>query len=55
MLHSGSHFHHGLLQLMIHTIDPLSEGGSQSKEKENIECRTKLSEKARKRSVKATL
>ena len=40
---------------MIHTIDPLSEGGSQSKEKENIECRTKLSEKARKRSVKATL
>ena len=53
MLHSGSHFHHGLLQLMIHTIDPLSEGGSQSK-KENIEC-SLASEKARKRSVKATL
>merc|ERR1712004_412979 len=31
VLHSGSHFHHGLLQLMIHTIDPLSEGGSQSR------------------------
>jgi len=27
VLHSGSHFHHGLLQLMIHTIDPMTDGG----------------------------
>ena len=26
VLHSGSHFHHGLLQLMIHTIDPMTDG-----------------------------
>ena len=26
VLHSGSHFRHGLLQLMIHTIDPLNDG-----------------------------
>ena len=26
VLHSGSHFRHGLLQLMIHTIDPLHDG-----------------------------
>ena len=26
ILHSGTHFRHGLLQLMIHTIDPLHEG-----------------------------
>ena len=28
VLHSGSHFRHGLLQLMIHTIDPLHDGKS---------------------------
>jgi len=28
VLHSGSHFRHGLLQLMIHTIDPLHDGSS---------------------------
>ena len=28
MLHSGTHFRHGLLQLMIHTIDPLHDGSS---------------------------
>lgn len=26
VLHAGSHFRHGLLQLMIHTIDPLHDG-----------------------------
>jgi hypothetical protein len=26
ILHAGTHFRHGLLQLMIHTIDPLNEG-----------------------------
>ncbi|TRY67329.1 hypothetical protein TCAL_02759 [Tigriopus californicus] len=26
VLHSGTHFRHGLLQLMIHTIDPLHDG-----------------------------
>merc|ERR1719323_3084012 len=26
VLHSGSHFRHGLLQLMIHTIDPMHDG-----------------------------
>ena len=27
ILHSGtSHFRHGVLQLMIHTIDPIAEG-----------------------------
>ncbi|XP_052791365.1 sodium/potassium/calcium exchanger 2-like isoform X1 [Mya arenaria] len=32
ILHSGtSHFRHGVLQLMIHTIDPISEGQVQDK------------------------
>jgi len=26
VLHAGSHFRHGLLQLMIHTIDPMHDG-----------------------------
>ena len=26
VLHSGSHFRHGLLQLIIHTINPLHDG-----------------------------
>ncbi len=26
VLHSGSLYHGGLLQLMIHTIDPMSDG-----------------------------
>ncbi|KAF4528351.1 hypothetical protein B566_EDAN006606 [Ephemera danica] len=26
ILHSGTKFRHGLLQLMIHTIDPLHDG-----------------------------
>ena len=30
VLHAGSHFRHGLLQLMIHTIDPLHDGKSNS-------------------------
>jgi hypothetical protein len=30
VLHSGSHFRHGLLQLMIHTIDPLNDGKKRS-------------------------
>ena len=31
VLHAGSHFRHGLLQLMIHTIDPLHDGKQFSK------------------------
>lgn len=30
VLHAGSHFRHGLLQLMIHTIDPLHDGEHKS-------------------------
>ena len=26
VLHAGSHFRHGVFQLMIHTIDPLHDG-----------------------------
>ena len=32
VLHAGSHFRHGLLQLMIHTIDPLHDGKLFSKD-----------------------
>ena len=32
VLHAGSHFRHGLLQLMIHTIDPLHDGKKKSHE-----------------------
>ena len=35
VLHAGSHFRHGLLQLMIHTIDPLHDGKLFFKEQEN--------------------
>ena len=38
VLHAGSHFRHGLLQLMIHTIDPLHDGKF-----ENICCDFHLS------------
>ena len=31
VLHAGSHFRHGLLQLMIHTIDPLHDGKNKKK------------------------
>ena len=31
VLHAGSHFRHGLLQLMIHTIDPMHDGKSHLK------------------------
>lgn len=36
VLHAGSHFRHGLLQLMIHTIDPLHDGKLFSKDCSNI-------------------
>ena len=32
VIHSGSKFRHGLLQLMIHTIDPLHDGNMDGKE-----------------------
>ena len=31
VLHAGSHFRHGLLQLMIHTIDPMHDGKNRLK------------------------
>ena len=36
VLHAGSHFRHGLLQLMIHTIDPLHDGKQFSRKKKQI-------------------
>ena len=33
VLHAGSHFRHGLLQLMIHTIDPMHDGKQKASNK----------------------